>query len=406
MYRISTIMHSQNMQKDMMRLEGKIFTTNNAISSGIAFSRPSEDPENFLSSLRFRDSLDSVKKYMNNAQTAKEHLNYIDSSLNHITQIFQRLRELVIQGANGTLDANDRENIKKEVLQLTSEIANTANEKYNGKYLFSGFEILRPPFVITSIDEELQSVSYVGDTGEMTADIGNSNKIAFTIPGNKIFYSENQTIIPTKNLSNFIVQNDSKIRINNIDINLYKGDTLDVIIERINKANAGVRANFDINTQEFYIETLYPHQPFLEDIDGTVLQDMGIIDNIGKPPSNISYTARKYGGSIFDQLINFSKALDSNDIESLSTRTLAFLDQSLQNILRYQSEVGARAQRVDLAIGQYENLVVLFQDQLSNALETDVTKAITDLKSFELMHQATLQIGSKIYDLTLLNFLK
>ncbi|HQJ40958.1 MAG TPA: flagellin, partial [Exilispira sp.] len=118
------------------------------------------------------------------------------------------------------------------------------------------------------------------------------------------------------------------------------------------------------------------------------------------------YTARKYGGSLFDQLINFSKALDSNDIESLSTRTLVFLDQSLENILRYQSEVGARAQRADLAIGQYENLGVLFQDQLSNALETDVTKAITDLKSFELMHQATLQIGSKIYDLTLLNFLK
>ncbi|HQJ41125.1 MAG TPA: hypothetical protein PK449_06180 [Exilispira sp.] len=48
MYRISTIMHSQNMQKDMMRLEGKIFNTNNKISSGIAFTRPSEDPENFL----------------------------------------------------------------------------------------------------------------------------------------------------------------------------------------------------------------------------------------------------------------------------------------------------------------------------------------------------------------------
>ena len=143
------------MQKDMMRLEGKIFNTNNKISSGIAFTRPSEDPENFLSTLRFRDSLDSVKKYMNNAQNAKEHLDYIDSSLNHMTQIFQRLRELVIQGANGTLDINDRENIKKEVLQLTAEIANTANEKYNGKYLFSGFEILRPPFILTSIDGEL-----------------------------------------------------------------------------------------------------------------------------------------------------------------------------------------------------------------------------------------------------------
>lgn len=406
MYRISSAMHTLNIQKDMMRLEGKIFETDNAISSGISFSRPSENPNSFLSSLRLRSSLSQISLFKENSNFAKENLDFIDSNLQHITNVLQRLRELIIQAANGTLEEKDRENIRREVLQLTSQIAATANEQYNGRYLFGGFEILRPPFVVTEIEGELQSVSYVGDSGEMTADIGNSNKVAFTIPANKLFYSENQTIIPNKNLADFVATEDSVIKINNTQINIYKGDTIDVIIERINKANTGIKANFDINTSEFYFETTYPHQPFFEDIKGNLLQKMGIIDPIGKPPANLAQGVRKFGGSLFDQLINFSRALKSNDIESLSTRMLALIDNSINNIIKYQAEIGSRSEKAQLASKQFENLSVLLQDQLSNNLETDVTKAITDLKSYELMHQAALQIGSKIHDLTLLNFIR
>ncbi|MFN3412166.1 MAG: flagellar hook-associated protein FlgL [Exilispira sp.] len=406
MLRISSAMHTLNIQKEMMRLEGKIYETNNSISSGLSFSRPSEKPLSFLSSLRLRSSLEQINLYKNNADYAKENLDFIDSNINNMTNILQRLRELIIQSANGTLDEKDRENIRREVLQLTSQIASIANEQYNGRYLFSGFEVLRPPFVITEVDGEIQSVNYAGDNGEMTADIGSSSKISFTLPASKLFYSENQTIIPEKNLSSYIVTEDSTIKINNTQIQLFKGDTIDIIIERINRANTGVKANFDINTSEFYFETTYPHQPFFEDIKGNLLEDMGIIDPIGKPPSNLSRTVRKFGGSLFDQLINFSKSLKSNDIESLSTRTLAFIDNSINNMIKYQAEIGSRSERSKLASTQMENLFILIQDQLSNNIDTDVTKAITDLKSYELMHQAALQIGSKIYDLTLLNFIR
>ncbi|MCR4422102.1 MAG: flagellar hook-associated protein FlgL [Exilispira sp.] len=406
MYRVSSSMHTLNIQKDMMRLEGKIYESNNSISSGISFSRPSENPISFLSSLRLRSSLSQISLYKDNANFAKENLDFIDSNIQHMTNTLQRLRELIIQAANGTLEEKDRENVRREVLQLTSQIAATANEQYNGRYLFSGFETLRPPFVITEIEGEIQAINYVGDSGEMTADIGNSNKVAFSLPASKLFYSENQTIIPEKNLANFIATEDSTIKINNTQINIYKGDTIDVIIERINKANTGVKANFDINTSEFYFETTYPHQPFFEDIKGNLLEKMGILDPIGKPPANLSRNVRKFGGSLFDQLINFSKALKSNDIESLSTRTLALIDNSINNLIKYQAEIGSRSEKALLASNQYENLSLILQDQLSNNLETDVTKTITDLKAYELMHQAALQIGSKIYDLTLLNFIR
>lgn len=406
MLRVSSAMHTINLQKDMMRLEGKIYESNNAISSGIAFSRPSDNPISFLASLRLRNSLSQISLYKENANFSKDNLNFIDSNIQNMTNVLQRLRELIIQAANGSLDSIDRENIRKEVLQLTQQIAGYANEQYNGRYLFSGFEVLRPPFVFTEVDGEIQAVNYVGDNGEMTADIGNSNKIPFTIAANKLFYSENQTIIAEKNLSNFVALQDSTIRINGVDINIYRGDTIDIIIERINKANTGVKANFDLNTSEFYFETTYPHQPFFEDIKGSLLYDMGIIDPIGKPPSNLARTVRKFGGSLFDQLINFAKALKSNDIESLSTRTLGFIDNSLNNMLKYQAEIGARMERAEIAVKQFENLSLILQDQYSNSIETDVTKTITDLKSYELMHQAALQIGSKIYDLTLLNFIR
>ena len=66
------------------------------------------------------------------AQTAEGALGEVDNML-------QRMRELTVQGLNGTNDLASRANIQSELDQLASQITDTLeNTSFNGKKLFNG----------------------------------------------------------------------------------------------------------------------------------------------------------------------------------------------------------------------------------------------------------------------------
>jgi flagellar hook-associated protein 3 FlgL len=59
-------------------------------------------------------------------------------AMDNIGNITQRVRELVLQAANGTLNAGDLQSIGVEVTQLTEAVKQDANTQYAGQYVFSG----------------------------------------------------------------------------------------------------------------------------------------------------------------------------------------------------------------------------------------------------------------------------
>ena len=65
-----------------------------------------------------------------------------ESVLSSLTEVFQRLSELAIQGANGTMASEDRLVLAAEVSELRKEVFRLGNTKdLDGNYLFSGNKI-------------------------------------------------------------------------------------------------------------------------------------------------------------------------------------------------------------------------------------------------------------------------
>src|SRR5690606_24822711 len=63
-----------------------------------------------------------------------------ESSLHNLKDILQRVRELTVQGANGTNAPEDREKIALEVEQLMQEVITVGNSTNAGRYVFSGLQ--------------------------------------------------------------------------------------------------------------------------------------------------------------------------------------------------------------------------------------------------------------------------
>lgn len=91
--------------------------------------------------------------------------------------------------------------------------------------------------------------------------------------------------------------------------------------------------------------------------------------------------------------------------QALLDEALDMLDSAQANLLKYSADAGARLNRLDVR----ENLLgsdnLRLNDRLSQTMDIDVTKVATELKTYELLYQATLQSTAFISSRSLADYL-
>lgn len=144
-------------------------------------NRPSDDPVGMSYALRYRSELKANSQYEENASNALSWLDNTESALNSVNSILQRVRELAVQGANGTNSDSSLDSIKEEVSQLKGELVEVANTQFNGKYIFNGQKTNLPPY-----DASLPEAS-VTDTGAIQYEIGVGTRLTINMSGEHVF---------------------------------------------------------------------------------------------------------------------------------------------------------------------------------------------------------------------------
>jgi len=108
---------------------------------------------------------------------------------------------------------------------------------------------------------------------------------------------------------------------------------------------------------------------------------------------------------IFQTLIDLRDALNGNDPDQVRT-LLDNLDTSSDQIIIAQSQVGAKANRVEGALSwlQDENLNIV--KLLSQTEDADMIKEIGDLQQQEVIYQSALALGGRILLPSLIDFIR
>lgn len=385
------------------------------LATGYRVNLPSDDP---VASIRYMDydsRLKEIGVYQGIVDNAKSRLNITDSALESVTSVMQRLRELAVQAANGTYTQDERMKMAVEVDQLTRELASLANSNFKGNALFGGTMVDETPFKTqlrtdpeTGI-EFLEGVSYIGNNQTQIAEVERGVRIEVNQPGNQVFWADNMELYTTLSVSGYSAPADSKIVVDGIEIQIRAGDNLEVVANKINNSGAAVKASIQTRGEQSYfaLETTSPHQISLLDSEGgSVLKDLGIIEPGMQPPANYAASARVYTGSVFDAMINFRKALQSDDVLKIGGAALQGIDLSLSNVLKFRANLGAVSQRLDTISDRYLSDVTYITEAKDNAIGTDIPKAMTQMKMLEFSHDVALNIGGRILPKTLLDFLR
>jgi flagellar hook-associated protein 3 FlgL len=108
------------------------------MSSGKQLRRPSDGPADTVTTLGHRSSLRRYEQLDRNASDAKGWLETADSVLQGSNATIRRVRDLALQGLNGSAGAASRDVIAQELRQLRDSLVAMGNTAYQNRPIFGG----------------------------------------------------------------------------------------------------------------------------------------------------------------------------------------------------------------------------------------------------------------------------
>lgn len=137
--RINQNISAMNTHASMLRADSGISKSLERLSSGLRINRAADDAAGLAISEKMRGQIRGLQQATRNAQDGISLLQTAEGNLNETHSILQRMRELAVQAANGTVTDSDRAEIQKEMDQLTQEIDRIAKDtEFNTMKLLRG----------------------------------------------------------------------------------------------------------------------------------------------------------------------------------------------------------------------------------------------------------------------------
>jgi flagellin len=137
--RINTNVLSINAQRNLSSTTRSLSRALERLSSGSRINRAGDDAAGLAISEGLQSQVRGLRVAVRNTNDATGFLNTAEGALGEITNITQRIRELAIQAANGTLSVSDRNYLESEKDALIEEFNRIASQtQFNGVTLLDG----------------------------------------------------------------------------------------------------------------------------------------------------------------------------------------------------------------------------------------------------------------------------
>ncbi len=172
--RITPAMVTSATLTDLSSSLASLQRTTDELSSGRTILEPSDNPIGASRVIDLQSQLDGLSSYESNAQDGISWENAASSAMSNINEVAQRVRELLVQAANGTNNQSDLTTIAIEVEQLTESAKQDANTQYAGQYVFSGTATTTAPY------EQGPSDEYKGNAETVARAVGPGASVTVT----------------------------------------------------------------------------------------------------------------------------------------------------------------------------------------------------------------------------------
>jgi len=110
--------------------------------------------------------------------------------------------------------------------------------------------------------------------------------------------------------------------------------------------------------------------------------------------------------TIFAAIKTVIDAIDANDSFILSNSALTGIDKAIDAVLKNRTSLGARSARMTANVARLSNVKIRSQAFRSQLQDLDIAEGITRLATAETTYRASLAVGARILQPSLLDFLR
>ena len=134
---VNTNASSLNAQRMMANSTNSLDTSYKRLASGLRINSAKDDAAGLQISDRLTSQINGLNQGNRNAQDGISFAQTAEGAMDEMTTMYQRIRTLALQSANGTNSTADRKAIQQEVTQLCKEI-----DRINDQTTFGGETLL------------------------------------------------------------------------------------------------------------------------------------------------------------------------------------------------------------------------------------------------------------------------
>ena len=136
---VNTNISSKNAQRMLANSTNSLDTSYKRLASGLRINSAKDDAAGLQISNRLTSQINGLEQGNRNAQDGISFAQTAEGAMDEMTTMFQRIRTLALQSANGTNSAKDRKALQEEVTQLCSEIDRIAKDTtFGGENILNG----------------------------------------------------------------------------------------------------------------------------------------------------------------------------------------------------------------------------------------------------------------------------
>ncbi|WMJ82886.1 flagellin N-terminal helical domain-containing protein [Oscillospiraceae bacterium LTW-04] len=346
--RITNNITVRNYLRGMRSNLSNLSSSNEKLSTQRSFNKASENVAGAARALRVRKLLSDNERNISNADSLTSRLDTAESNLRTLSDVYQRMNDLVIHGMNDTMSNQDRQILANEVTNLRDQVLSIANSKYGDHYLFNS--------------------------------AGNAdNSVPFTVGSDDLLYYNGNTTP----IDNLVTDSNGKAAVDNGD-----GTTTEIGYNNTNYLDIGLGLSVSGSGASLQLDTRTAVQSSISGLDvfGYGVNENGVPNNFYSLFNDIA-----------DHLSTGNNSALGEELSVLST--------SHDKLLIAIADIGNNVSFVDNVYSQLESDRVSLQELQNSVESVDLAEEIMYNKEFEMAWTVTLQLGSKILPKTIFDFL-
>jgi flagellar hook-associated protein 3 FlgL len=183
--RVTQSMMAQDFLRQLNGSYSKLADLQQQLATGKKITRPSQDPVVATLGIAYRTDVAHVDQFTRNMDNVHKWMDNSDAALDQANSVLQRIRELTVEGSNGTYTDDQRKSIQKEVTQLKEQLVTIANTKVGGQYIFNGTDTGNPPVTLNA--DGTVTTNYGTNPSDVLIEVNDGIKIGVNVNPSQAF---------------------------------------------------------------------------------------------------------------------------------------------------------------------------------------------------------------------------